>query len=381
MRCSRWFGSAEGGQLALTPPLTTDHLIRVGAFPLWIAEPDYTDTGRLREAIANAVRDYSKDYARYSARHRERGAAGALLADEVRPRVILMPGLGALCAGKDTEAATIARDITAHTLAVKRQVATMGTYQSLPERELWAMETRSFQQAQAGRLGRAGTCGTRRPRDRRGRGDRVGHLRGVADTGLPCGGHRSAGEPLDSLVAALKRSFGCRAIGVPLDVTSSQSVSEAFAAVVRTWGGLDLVVVNAGLAHVARLAELDSRRVSTAGAGQRGRDAARSGRSGPTFCLSGERRRHRRGVDEERVRAGGGLRRLQRHESRVPPARADREPGDGRARRAGQYGRADAVFAHGRGGRVYGPRWGRIGCALEVSTNRDWKSITASGAC
>ena len=250
-------GSAEGRQLALTPPLTTDHLIRVGVFPLWIAEPDYTDTGRLREAIANAVRDYSKDYERYSARHRERGAAGALPPDEVWPRVILMPGLGALCAGKDTEAATIARDITAHTLAVKRQVATMGTYESLPERELWAMETRSFQQAKLGGSDEPALAG------------HVGLVTGAAgaigsaicEALLTQGCHVAAtdlpGEPLDSLVSALKRSFGSRAIGVPLDVTSSQSVSEAFTAVVRTWGGLDLVVVNAGLAHVAPLADLD----------------------------------------------------------------------------------------------------------------------------
>ena len=250
-------GSGEGRQLALTPPLTTDHLIRVGAFPLWIAEPDYTDTGRLREAIANAVGDYSKDYERYSARHRERGAAGALPPDEVRPRVILMPGLGALCAGKDTEAASIARDITAHTLAVKRQVATMGTYQSLPERELWAMETRSFQQAKLGGSDEPALAG------------HVGLVTGAAgaigsaicEALLTQGCHVVAtdlpGEPLDSLVAELKRSFGCRAIGVPLDVTSSQSVSEAFTAVVRTWGGLDLVVVNAGLAHVAPLTDLD----------------------------------------------------------------------------------------------------------------------------
>ena len=249
-------GSAEGPQLALTPPLTTDHLIRVGAFPMWIAEPDYSDTGRLREAIANAVRNYSKEYENYRARHRERGAATTIPPD-VLPQVILMPGLGALCVGKDAEASTIARDITAHTLAVKTQVAALGTYQGLREHELYEMECRPFQQAKLGESDAQPLAG------------HVGLVTGAAgaigsaicEALLRKGCHVAAtdlpGEHLDSLVEELKGSFGSHAIGVPLDVTASRSVSEAFTTVIRSWGGLDLVVINAALAHVAPLADLD----------------------------------------------------------------------------------------------------------------------------
>jgi NAD(P)-dependent dehydrogenase (short-subunit alcohol dehydrogenase family) len=71
----------------------------------------------------------------------------------------------------------------------------------------------------------------------------------VAATDLP-------GEALDGLVRELKAIHGDRVIGVPLDVTDQGSVTAGFDEVIRAWGGIDLVIVNAGLAHVASLVEM-----------------------------------------------------------------------------------------------------------------------------
>jgi NAD(P)-dependent dehydrogenase (short-subunit alcohol dehydrogenase family) len=71
----------------------------------------------------------------------------------------------------------------------------------------------------------------------------------VALTDLP-------GERLDSLAAELGAEADARVLATPLDVTDPASVAAAFAEVARTWGGVDLVVANAGAAHVARLADL-----------------------------------------------------------------------------------------------------------------------------
>jgi NAD(P)-dependent dehydrogenase (short-subunit alcohol dehydrogenase family) len=65
------------------------------------------------------------------------------------------------------------------------------------------------------------------------------------------------GAALDGLVAELQSSFGARVAGVPLDVTDGTSIAEAFRMVILAWGGVDLLVANAGLAHVAALADLD----------------------------------------------------------------------------------------------------------------------------
>ena len=67
------------------------------------------------------------------------------------PLVVLMPGLGALCAGSDVTASTIARDITGHTIEVKAKIAAMGSYRGLSESHLFEMEYRAFQQAKLDR--------------------------------------------------------------------------------------------------------------------------------------------------------------------------------------------------------------------------------------
>jgi NAD(P)-dependent dehydrogenase (short-subunit alcohol dehydrogenase family) len=245
----------RGRELALTPPLTSDHLIRTKALPLWVDRPDYADPARLAEQVRDAVRRYAADYQAYLERHAARLPHGLGRFDAL-PRVLLMPGLGALCAGRGAVAATIARDITAHTLTVKAQVGAIGTYQGLPEAELFDMEYHSFQHAKlgAGEAPLAGEVGLVT-----GAAGAIGS--GICRVLLEQGCHVAAtdlpGKPLDDLVAELRGTFAPRVIGVPLDVTDAPSVAAAFGAVIEEWGGVDLVVVNAGLAHVAGLPELD----------------------------------------------------------------------------------------------------------------------------
>jgi rhamnulose-1-phosphate aldolase/alcohol dehydrogenase len=245
----------RGRELARTPPLTSDHLIRTKAFPLWIDAPAWDEPAKLGAQVREAVRRYAEDYQAYLERHAAELPQGLGHFDAL-PRVVLVPGLGALCAGDDARAATIARDITAHTLAVKAAIATVGTYEGLPERELFEMEYHTFQHAKldargaslAGQValvtGAAGAIGS-----------------GVSQALLAEGCHVAVtdlpGAPLDAMVDELQTRFGGRVAGVPLDVTDARSVAGAFAAICRRWGGVDLVVVNAGLAHVAALGDME----------------------------------------------------------------------------------------------------------------------------
>jgi len=64
------------------------------------------------------------------------------------------------------------------------------------------------------------------------------------------------GDALSRLVDELTASFGPRVMGVHLDITDPQSVKEGFGTVIRTWGGIDLIILNAGAAHVASLSEM-----------------------------------------------------------------------------------------------------------------------------
>jgi NAD(P)-dependent dehydrogenase (short-subunit alcohol dehydrogenase family) len=84
-----------------------------------------------------------------------------------------------------------------------------------------------------------------------------GICRGLLEKGCHVAATDLAGEKLDRFVADLKPTASDRVIGVPLDVTAKESVAAGFEAVIRAWGGIDIVVVNAGIAMVSQLKETD----------------------------------------------------------------------------------------------------------------------------
>ena len=246
--------SEHAKEVALTPPLTSDHLIRTKVLPLWIDNPDYQDIQKLREQAAAALGDYRAQYEAYVRRNMAQMPEG-LSPFNPMPRVVLLPGLGAVCAGSDAKEAKITRDITAHTLAVKAQVAAMGVYAGLPEPDLFHMEYRTLQHAKLKRCprlplasqvglvtGAAGAIGSAIAEELLKQGCHV------AVTDLP-------GDALGQWTEELKTRAPGRVAGVPIDVTDSESVRVGFEAIAGIWGGIDLVIVNAGIALASPLAE------------------------------------------------------------------------------------------------------------------------------
>src|SRR5262249_7463637 len=113
------FVDAPGGRaLALAPPVTPDHLIRTKAPPMWVGDPEYDKPDALRGRLAQAIESYAQEYRAYLDRNTPRMTLALAHLDPL-PRVVLVPGIGAICAGFDARAAEIARDVTERTLAVK----------------------------------------------------------------------------------------------------------------------------------------------------------------------------------------------------------------------------------------------------------------------
>lgn len=264
--------SAPGARQAFTtPPLTTDHLIRTKALPLWVDDLPCDDPEALCAGLAAAVGGYCEAYSAYLARHADEMPPGVEPFDP-QPRVVMVPGLGVFCAGSDLRDALIARDITEHTLAVKASILAAGSeYQGLPEGELFRMEYRTLQHAKLGKVAQSAAGGGPAAPDRapapllRGHVALVTGAAGAIGTGI-CQGLLAAGclvaatdlagEPLDVLVRTMETEFPGRIAGIPLDVTDPDSVRAGFDTVARLWGGVDLVVPNAGVAAVAPLTDL-----------------------------------------------------------------------------------------------------------------------------
>jgi rhamnose utilization protein RhaD (predicted bifunctional aldolase and dehydrogenase)/NAD(P)-dependent dehydrogenase (short-subunit alcohol dehydrogenase family) len=250
-----------GRALSLTPVLTPDHLIRTKSLPLWLDPPAPSDFETFRERTKAAVKDYAEAYDSYFSRHESRLVPGLQKSDS-DPRVVLIPGIGAVCAGDDLRAAEVARDITRQTLGAKTWFASTGSeYVGISEEHLFDMEYFPLQHAKlaasppSAALGREVALIT-------GAAGAIGL--GVAEQLLVSGCHVAltdlAGENLESAVRALSDRFGKRVIGVPLDVTDEASVKKGFGSVIEEWGGVDLVIVNAGIAMVSSIAEMNLER-------------------------------------------------------------------------------------------------------------------------
>ncbi len=245
-----------GQKLAVSAPLTPDHLIRTKSTPLFVSNPAYQDHVKLKEQIRSALEDYALQYNAYFERHANRLAAGARRFDAM-PRVLLLPGIGAICCGVNEKAAIIARDITEQSLTVKRWFALSGIeYQGIEEEHLFDMEYLLMQQAkvsaQEAPLDRTVALAT----------GAVGAIgMGITELLLQNGCHVAvtdlAGENFEKATSTLNSRYPHQVFATTMDVTDSKSVEHGFRKVIRQWGGVDLLIINAGIAMVSSLSEME----------------------------------------------------------------------------------------------------------------------------
>ncbi len=248
--------SSEGKKLALTPPLTADHLVRIKPLPLWMDNPDYSNPEKFKESLGKCIDIYSTKYGEYFKKH------GTALPDEIKsfdskPRLLFLPGLGVVCAGRDANEARMVKDIAEQTISAKKSISLIGEYDGLTEEDLFDMEYFELQLVKLVR-GNPGVL-QRRTALVTGAAGAIGS--GICEELLREGAHVAAadlpGENLDSLAANLQSKYGRMAMGVEMDVTDAAGVKCGFDEVIKTWGGIDIVVANAGCAYVSPLESMD----------------------------------------------------------------------------------------------------------------------------
>jgi rhamnulose-1-phosphate aldolase/alcohol dehydrogenase len=245
--------------LAARGPLTPDHVIRTKSQHLFIAQPALQDAEALLTQLATAIGGFRTQYDAYF--EREVAAKGIRRNKlDPDPRVLLIPGVGIVCAGKTRKDAAIAADIAEHTLRTKAAAEALGRYEPLDESELFDMEYWSLEQAKLGKevekplsrqvalvTGAAGAIGVATCVELVKAGAHV-VLADIDEEGL----ERARGK-----VSQAGGSSSCAA--VRMDVTDEASVAAAFDHACATFGGVDIAVANAGIAHVSALAELDAK--------------------------------------------------------------------------------------------------------------------------
>jgi NAD(P)-dependent dehydrogenase (short-subunit alcohol dehydrogenase family) len=248
--------SQEARELVQRGPLTPDHVLWTKALPLYLDDPRWEEPDRLAERLGDAVAEYRRGYGRYFEECAR--AKGVPLGElDSAPRVVLLPGAGALCFGRSKREARIAADITEHTLATKALAQAVGRYQSAAPSDLFDVEVWRLERAKLG-------SSRQRPLDRQvvlvtGAAGAIGL--GVADVCAAAGAHLVladlAGQRAREAAARLEARHGAgSATALEVDVTDEASVRSGFDAACLHYGGVDVVVPNAGIALVSPVEEL-----------------------------------------------------------------------------------------------------------------------------
>ncbi len=250
---TEFVSSTDAPSVSQVGPATPDHTIFTKRLPCFVAW-DGGDARSLVAAAEQALDGFVGDYTAYFEAHRFEGAA---LLDAL-PRVVLVPGLGMFAAGKDRRTAGIVSDIYHHTIDVMGQATLFGRYVSLSAKdafdvEYWPLELYKLTLAPPEKelarriaLVTGGASGIGRAVARRLATEGAHVVIGDLDEG----GARKTAEDITAAVGA------GRALGLAMDVTSEASVRSCFEACVLAYGGLDILVSNAGVAHSAPVAEM-----------------------------------------------------------------------------------------------------------------------------
>jgi rhamnose utilization protein RhaD (predicted bifunctional aldolase and dehydrogenase)/NAD(P)-dependent dehydrogenase (short-subunit alcohol dehydrogenase family) len=248
--------SREAPALCSSGVLTPDHVIRTKNAVVYV-ESIPADDETLRELIIDAVNSFAEDYHRYFRRQVE---ANGIEREELDPypRLFLVAGVGLVALGFTRKAACIAADIGEHTIRAKLRAGALGEYVPISGSHVFDMEYWSLQQKKVGRASPPPLCGQIALVT--GGGGAIGL--GVADRLLAAGAVVVISDideaRLEKVHSILTQRFEERQIEcVVFDVTNYQSVKRAFEDISQRLGGIDTLVPNAGIAHVAKIEGLD----------------------------------------------------------------------------------------------------------------------------
>ncbi|HVK66500.1 MAG TPA: bifunctional aldolase/short-chain dehydrogenase [Polyangium sp.] len=230
-------------------PATPDHVLRTKPKPLLVPPLSPEDRQKTTATLDAAIAAYAEDYKDYFRR-----CAAARPGDRREldpwPRVLLIEGLGAFTVGKTRKDAEIAADIYEHTTGVIEQATANAGYEPASELDIFDVEYWSLEQAKLKK-----SAGPGKPLDRQ-----VAFVTGAASgiglatarALLAAGAHVTLTDrdeaALERAAKPLVEAHDDRVFLLPCDVTSKDDVRVAIRKATLRFGGLDVVVSNAGTA-------------------------------------------------------------------------------------------------------------------------------------
>jgi len=231
--------------------ITPDHIIRTKNQPLIVPAPDANNLEGFRTKVRGCVEAFSHAYQAYFKRNNATQDVPKTQLDSM-PRLVLVPGVGLFGLGKSKKDAVIASDLGETGVRCITDAEAVGAFDALPDSDLFDMEYWSLEQAKLGK-------GAEKPLARQvmmvsGGAGAIGKATAKL---FAANGAEVILLDLDADAAqAAARDIGGSALGLACDVTDPQSIRAAFDQTCETFGGVDIVVSNAGAAWQGKIGDI-----------------------------------------------------------------------------------------------------------------------------
>jgi rhamnose utilization protein RhaD (predicted bifunctional aldolase and dehydrogenase)/NAD(P)-dependent dehydrogenase (short-subunit alcohol dehydrogenase family) len=232
--------------------ITPDHTIRTKNWPLVLTAPQSDRLADFAGVARERCQAFTKHYRTYFARNNKRSGGNKIALDPL-PRVALVPGLGLFGLGRSKADAIVAADIAEAWLECVSDAEAIGTFESISEAEMFDCEYWPLEQAKLGareELPLAGQVAAIT-----GAGGAIGAA--TAKAFAAAGAEVALLDVNRAAAREQANALGGHALAVACDVTDAGSVSAAFDKVGEHFGGVDIVVSNAGAAWQGRIGEVD----------------------------------------------------------------------------------------------------------------------------
>jgi rhamnose utilization protein RhaD (predicted bifunctional aldolase and dehydrogenase)/NAD(P)-dependent dehydrogenase (short-subunit alcohol dehydrogenase family) len=233
--------------------VTPDHTIRTKNWPLVVPAPDANKLGEWEKAVTHAVEKFVAYYHGYFARNNKRAEPKKTELDAL-PRVVLVPGVGLFGLGASAKDAAIAADIAENAVEIIANAERMSEFSSISEADMFDVEYWSLEQAKLGKAAEKSLA--RQVAVVTGGGSGIGAATAAA---FAREGTEIAilDRDLDA-ARAIAKQIGGKALALACDVTNAGDVRAAFDRIAETFGGVDIVVSNAGAAWQGTIGSVDN---------------------------------------------------------------------------------------------------------------------------